>query len=153
MLGDLVPSVAFSPDGSRVAARTDVGVEVWWALTGQPALSIVGHANQVVHAAFDPSGSRIATASLDRTAKVWDVLSGRELLTLAGHQHGVSHVAFSPDGQRLATASWDGSAAVWDLGPAREVLTLPTPGTAGWDADRATVPSPASLPGARTVAV
>ena len=55
VLGFLVPSVAFSPDGSRVAARTDEGVQVWWALTGQPALNIVGHANQVVDAAFDPT--------------------------------------------------------------------------------------------------
>ncbi|HLZ31918.1 MAG TPA: ABC transporter substrate-binding protein [Chloroflexota bacterium] len=145
MLSFLVPSVAFSPDGSRVAARTDDGVQVWWALTGQPALNIVGHANQVVDAAFDPSGSRIATASLDRTAKIWDVLSGREMLTLAGHQDGVSHVAFSPDGQRLATASWDGTAAVWDLGPSSEVLTLPTPGTAGWDADRVDGPQSSQL--------
>jgi WD40 repeat protein/ABC-type branched-subunit amino acid transport system substrate-binding protein/DNA-binding SARP family transcriptional activator len=136
VLGSLFPSVAFSPDGSRVAARNDSGVQVWWVGTGQPAVSIVGHANQVVRVAFDPSGSRLATASLDRTAKVWDAGTGRELLTLAGHQDGVSDVGFSPDGQQLATASWDGSVAVWDLGPAREVLTLPTPGIAAWDIDR-----------------
>ena len=78
VLGNLVPSVAFSHDGSQVAARTDEGVQVWWAGTGQPTLTIVGQANQVVHAAFAPSGGGIATASLDRTARLWDAQSGPE---------------------------------------------------------------------------
>ena len=36
-------------------------------------------------ASFSPDGSRIVTASEDRTAKVWDAGSGAEVLTLKGH--------------------------------------------------------------------
>jgi WD40 repeat protein len=120
----------FSPDGTRIAATTDTGVQTWWASTGEPDLSVVGHPLQILHMALSPDGRRVATGSLDRTAKVWDARSGRELLSLAGHQHAIDQVAFSPDGQRLATASRDGTARVWDLRPSREALTLANLGTA-----------------------
>jgi WD40 repeat protein/ABC-type branched-subunit amino acid transport system substrate-binding protein len=122
-------TVAFTPDGIRIAATTDTGVQTWWTSTGEPDLSIVGDPVQILHMAVSPDGTRIATASLDRTAKVWDARSGRELLSLAGHQAAIDQVAFSPDGQRLATASRDGTAMVWDLRPSREALTLTNAGT------------------------
>jgi WD40 repeat protein len=62
--------------------------------------------------AFSPDGKRLATASLDKTAKVWDVSSGQESLTLTGHTDGLRGVSFSPDGKRLATASADGTVRV-----------------------------------------
>jgi WD40 repeat protein/ABC-type branched-subunit amino acid transport system substrate-binding protein/DNA-binding SARP family transcriptional activator len=124
-------AVAFSPDGMRVAATTDAGAQVWWAVTGEPALSIVGHNVQILHAAFSPDGTRFATASLEQTARIWDAQSGRELMSLTGHQAAINRVAFSPDSQRLATASRDGTARIWDLQPAHEVLTILNRGTGG----------------------
>jgi WD40 repeat protein len=49
--------------------------------------------------AWNPDGSRLATASDDRTAKVWDAATGKELLTQSGHSSEVSNVAWSPDGK------------------------------------------------------
>src|SRR5262249_702170 len=64
--------------------------------------------------AFSPDGTRLATASLDGTARVWDARTGALALELKGHVGAVSGVAFSPDGTRLATAAWDNTARVWD---------------------------------------
>ncbi len=77
-----------------------------------------------MHVAFSADGKRLATASLDKTAKVWDVETGQELLTLAGHDDRVMGVAFSPDGKLLATASWDNTAKVWDAATGKEIETL-----------------------------
>jgi len=65
-------------------------------------------------AAFSPDGTRIVTASLDRTAHVWDAATGKPLASPLEHQGQVRSAAFSPDGTRVVTASDDKTARVWD---------------------------------------
>ena len=102
---DSVMSVAFSPDGRRIAsASRDQTVKVWDAGSGQETLTLKGHSDSVMSVAFSPDGRRIASASDDKTVKVWDAGSGQETLTLKGHTGFVYGVAFSPDGRRIASA-------------------------------------------------
>jgi hypothetical protein len=82
--------------------------------------TLKGHINQVRSVSWSPDGTRLATGSLDGTAKVWDVTGGRELLTLKGHA-GEVIVSWSPDGTRLATAGYDGTAKVWEAAGAAAV--------------------------------
>jgi hypothetical protein len=77
-------------------------------------LMLKGHTGRVMCMAFSPDGSRIASASDDRSVKVWDAAMGEEVLTLKGHTSMVWGVAFSPDGTRIASASLDGTVRVWD---------------------------------------
>jgi WD40 repeat protein/tetratricopeptide (TPR) repeat protein len=72
---------------------------------------------------FSPDGTRLATASYDKTVKVWDAQTGQEALTLKGHTRVVFSVCFSPDGQRLATAS-ENTAKVWDAQTGQDQITL-----------------------------
>ena len=83
-----------------------------------------GTPDVVNSASFSPDGSRIVTASEDKTAKVWDAKTGAELLTLKGHTGGVYSASFSPDGSRIVTASEDQTAKVWDAASGAELLTL-----------------------------
>src|SRR5262249_27349382 len=101
-----VNSVAFSPDGKRLAsASADRTVKVWDAASGQELLTLRGHTSEVISAAFSPDGKRLASASMDNgTVKLWDVASGQEVLTLkapGGGRLSASRMAFSPDGKRL----------------------------------------------------
>jgi WD40 repeat protein len=147
---DCVLSVAFSPDGTRLAAASNDErarvwgdrllvlhawgapaeggggtVQVWDSRTGKPLLTLTGHRGAVTGVAYSPDGTRLATASLDRTARLWDARTGQPLLVLEGHTGRVWGVAFSPDGTRLATAGSDGAARLWDARTGQPLLALP----------------------------
>jgi WD40 repeat protein/DNA-binding SARP family transcriptional activator len=86
--------------------------------------TLSGHTDEVSDVEFSPDGTRLASASLDYTAKIWDFASGKELFTLRGHTDQVMQIRFSPDGTRLATASWDGTAKIWDVATGQALMTL-----------------------------
>lgn len=86
---NLVESVAFSPDGHRLATGSaneqgnEGGVRVWDADSGQPiGQPFQGHQNYGITVAFstDPGGSRLASASGDNTARIWPSVGDAEVL-------------------------------------------------------------------------
>jgi len=84
----------------------------------------LGHTGAVYSAAFSPDGTRVITASGDKTARLWDGKTGAALETLSGHTDIVWSAAFSPDGARVVTASEDKTARLWDGKTGAALATL-----------------------------
>jgi len=107
-------SVAFSPDGKRIAsAPSRYGiVKVWDTATGVELMTLSGHRGGGRSVVFGPGGNRIITGSDDGTVKVWDAERGVELMTLNANIPILS-VAFSPDGKSIA-ASASAQVILWE---------------------------------------
>jgi hypothetical protein len=128
---DLVRSVAWSPDGARLASASwDGMVKVWEAGTGKETVAL-WHNNPVNAVAWSPDGARLASASWGGNVpvragelKVWEAATGKETLTLRGYVGHVESVAWSRDGSRLASAGQDGTVKVWDAATGQETVTL-----------------------------
>jgi WD40 repeat protein/serine/threonine protein kinase len=115
-----VSSLAFSPDGKRLAGAADKTVKVWDAQTGEELLTLKGASSL----AFSPDGKCLAGGQGNGWVNVWDARTGQELFSLKGHTINVNSVAYSPDGKRLASAGWEGTVKVWDAQPEPKPLTL-----------------------------
>ena len=76
--------------------------------------AIFKHQDGVRSAQFSPDGTRLVTASKDKTARLWDAHTGKALGEPMLHQDDVGSAQFSPDGTRVVTASEDKTARLWD---------------------------------------
>ena len=104
-------SVAWSPDGRRVAAAGSGGlIRIWNAQTRNLEAEADRHSGTVLSVAWSPDGKWLASAGQDRTVRIWEWFEGEPLthwVLLRGHSRDVLSVAWSPDGKRLASAGKD----------------------------------------------
>ena len=132
-----VNSIAFSPDGSRLASTSQDGtLRVWDAVTGRCLTTSPDAREPLSRVCFSPDGRLIAAGGKksndlappgsDRAnlVHVWNAATGTLLFSLAGHAAPVRTVCFAPDGRTLASGSDDQTVRIWDVAARRCVAAL-----------------------------
>jgi hypothetical protein len=117
---DLLTHMAFSPDGTLLAASGYLGSErphLWEVATAKERWPSDGIRRQTYAVAFSPDGRLLAAGDyLGQSAvQVWEVASGKKVYSFEGHHSGVWSLAFSPDERSLASGGGDSTILVWNL--------------------------------------
>lgn len=104
----------FLPDGRLVTATPAGDVLLIDPDTGAVEATLKGHSHYVFGTAVSADGARLATVSVDQTARIWDLDSLTQVHVLP-HPIQLRKVHFGDDGRRLLTTGHSTrSAWIWD---------------------------------------
>ncbi|KAH7904500.1 quinon protein alcohol dehydrogenase-like superfamily [Hygrophoropsis aurantiaca] len=122
-------ALAFSPDGTRLAAGSDESgnIRVFDVTTGALIVAPFGAhdwTRTVTSLVFTLDGQQIITASRDGFIRVWDTATGQQVgdpMSAYDSLYAQSQIVLNADGRRIAGASRDGTVRVWDLATRRQI--------------------------------
>lgn len=110
-----VNAVAFSPDGTLLAAGSDDSSVRLWRVADKTLLHKLSEDASIVRdVIFAPNGLTLA-ASIERIIYIWRTSDGMLLHKLEGHTNTVNELSYSPDGTILASAGSEGAMRLWQV--------------------------------------
>ncbi|MGD8585378.1 MAG: hypothetical protein PVH65_11190 [Chloroflexota bacterium] len=110
---DFSDAIAWSPDGTLIAAGTDEESVVVWDTELMDAIALDFPGEYVIALEWSPDGSRLAAAGEDGKLRIWDVDDDEEI-KLKGHKDDVNCIAWDHRQHYLATGSDDETIRIWD---------------------------------------
>ena len=116
-----INDIKFSPNGSRFAVATSIGIYMYDAHTGAE-LSLLavlpGEGRAVNVIAFSPDSRLLASGENGGAGRLWDVTTSESIATFkAGPRYvDLRALVFSEDGTKLIGISWNNEMSVWEIG-------------------------------------
>jgi WD40 repeat protein len=124
-------SIAFSPDGTRIATNSMDGVRLWDTTTYRQIARLrnphgipSGASSASLPVVFSPMGKFLVNANIDGTIHVWDLALNIQAWVIQNRDIKVTSVAWSPDGKKIISGSTDGMLRHWDARTGVNVATL-----------------------------
>ena len=126
-------NIIFSPDGTRVAVPTSIGIWVYDAHTTEAVSLFSGIQTGEMEKFLPTRPPEALTFSADAliiasahgsTVYVWDTATGTAFAMLDEHPDVIKGIALSPDSTKLATAAGDWTVRLWEVGTGKYLNSL-----------------------------
>jgi serine/threonine-protein kinase len=120
--GQLTPPASQSqnpPNTPQSQPTTQAAVAVRYTLSG--------HDDEVHSISWSPTGTSLASGSLDGSVRIWDIATQQTIQTYTNHEDGVDAVAWGRNAQSqlIASGGKDNSVRVWDSITGRDKANSP----------------------------
>lgn len=114
---NLITSVAWSPDESKIATGQNNGMIKIWDTNTQQILAILqGHQARISSIRWHSNGTQLISGSFDETVRIWNVSSGQEVTKLQEFSSVITWAGWTPDDSQILVFVFDASQnlSIWD---------------------------------------
>jgi WD40 repeat protein/mono/diheme cytochrome c family protein len=134
-LAERIQTIAFSPDGKKLAAAAGSPgrfgeLQIWDVAKQRLLTSTPVTFDTIYGVAWSPDGSKVAVGCADNTVRAYDATNGKQILFMGTHGDWVLGTCFSRDGQHLVSVSRDMTVKLTEVATQRFIdnVTSITPG-------------------------
>ena len=126
-------NIIFSPDGTRVAVATAIGIWIYNAHTTEAVSLFSGIQTGAIDKYLPTEPPEALTFSADalivasahgNRIYVWDTATGTAFAMLDEHPDAIKAIALSPDNTKLATAGGDWIVRMWEVSTGKYINSL-----------------------------
>lgn len=113
---DLIQSLAFSPDGTRLASGGFRDIKIWRRTNDlMPPEQTPFGGGAATTIAVSADGKWLAKGTPQNNVELWDVTTGQVKATLTGHAAPLVSIAWNQDQTRLLTSDAAGKLVIWGI--------------------------------------
>ena len=120
-----IQALAFLGDTSIASGGRDTFIRIRRIDDGSESRVLSGHTRIIRGLCFTHDGTKLVSASWDRSVRVWSVADGTCLSEFRDHGGPVSCISISPDDKTIASGGDDGVLRLLHMTSGYELVTIP----------------------------